>query len=188
MFRRMDLALAALVFVATGLSARADDFTVDAVHSGVSFRALHMGMSWIPGRFNDISGNFSVDAKNPATARFELIAKVDSVDTNNKKRDEHLKAPDFFDAKQFPTITFKSKSAKAVDGGLEVTGELTMHGVIKPLTITLKGGKTVEMRGATSIGYTADFTIKRSDFGMDKHLEALGDEVQVQFGFEGKKK
>ena len=183
------LAIVALAFIAGGLNARADDYTVDAAHSAATFRASHVGLTWIPGRFKDVSGTMTVDAKNAAANRFELTTKVDGIDTNNAKRDEHLKSPDFFNAKQHPTITFKSKSAKQVDGGLEVSGDLSLHGVTKPVTIVFKGGKSTEFpKGVQRIGYTADFTIKRSDFGMDKMLEAVGDEVQVQFAVEGTKK
>jgi polyisoprenoid-binding protein YceI len=186
--RFSSLALAAL-FVIAGRSAFADDYAVDPVHSGASFQASHVGLAWLPGRFKDVGGTFSVDGKNPSATRFELSAKVDSIDTNNAKRDEHMKSPDFFNAKQFPTITFKSTSVKAANGGFDVTGDLTLHGVTKPVTFALKGGKTAEFpKGVQRTGYSGDFTIKRSDFGMDKMLEMLGDEVQVHFGFEGTKK
>lgn len=110
---------------------------------------------------------------------------MESIDTNQKKRDAHLKSPDFFDAKQFPLITFESKSVKGVDGGLEVTGDLAMHGVTKSITIPLKGGKTVNF-GGRRIGYTADFTVKRADFeiGNPKFGNMLGADVYVSIGLE----
>jgi polyisoprenoid-binding protein YceI len=180
--------LAALAFAPSG-TARADEYAVDAVHSAAAFRVSHLGLSWTHGRFKDLSGTFAVDARGPEATRFELAARVESVDTDNAKRDEHLKSPDFFNAKQYPTITFKSTRVKPIEGGYEVAGELTLHGVTKPLTITLKGGRTAEFpRGVQRTGYVGEFTIKRSDYGMDKMLEAVGDEIHVQISFEGTKK
>jgi polyisoprenoid-binding protein YceI len=183
------LVLAALVSAATGGSIRADEYAVDAAHSAAVFRVSHLGLSWTYGRFKDLSGGFTVAAENPAAARFELSARVESIDTDNAKRDEHLKSPDFFNARQYPAITFKSTRVKPVEGGYEVAGELTMHGVTKPLTVVLKGGRTAEFpRGVQRTGYVGEFTIKRSDYGMDKMLEAIGDEIVVQLSFEGTKK
>jgi polyisoprenoid-binding protein YceI len=187
--RSPRLVLAALVVAALGGSARADEYAVDSAHAAAVFRVSHIGLSWTYGRFKDLSGTFAVDARNPAATRFELSARVDSLDTDNAKRDQHLASPDFFNAKQFPTISFKSTSAKPVEGGYEVAGMLTLHGVSKPLTLVLKGGRTAEFpRGVQRTGYSGEFTIKRSDFGMDKMLEAVGDDIQVQLSFEGTKK
>jgi polyisoprenoid-binding protein YceI len=120
-----------------------------------------------------------------------MTIKVDSVDTNNKQRDTHLRGPDFFNAKQFASITFKSTSVKATDGGYEVKGDLTMHGVTKPVTLSLKGGKTAEFpRGVKRTGYSGEVTIKRSEFEVGKpdFAAALGDEVHVSIDFEGMRK
>jgi polyisoprenoid-binding protein YceI len=187
--RISSLVLTALALVAPVGSARADDYAVDPVHSAAVFRISHIGLSYVYGRFKAISGGFGVDAQNPAATHFELSAQVESVDTDNGKRDEHLKGPDFFNTKQFPAISFKSTAVKPVEGSFEVAGDLTLHGVTKPVTFVLKGGRTAEFpRGVQRTGYTGEFTIKRSDFGMDKMLQAIGDEVQVQLSFEGTKK
>jgi polyisoprenoid-binding protein YceI len=184
---RLVLTMLALAVLAG--AARADEYALDAAHSAAVFRVSHIGLSWTYGRFDTLSGGFSVDPQNPTSAAFELSAKVDSVDTGNAQRDQHLKSPDFFDAKQFPTVTFKSTSAKAVDGGYEVAGTLTLHGATKPLTITLKGGRTVEFpRGVSRTGFSGEFTVKRTDFGMDKMVGPAGDDINVQFSFEGTKK
>src|SRR5262249_12255578 len=82
-------------------SRAADEYSVDPVHSSVSFKASHLGLSWVHGRFNDVSGSFSIDSDNPTKCSFTLTIKTESVDTNNKQRDGHLRAPDFFNAKQF---------------------------------------------------------------------------------------
>lgn len=174
------------VVVSTAQPAAADNFTVDAVHSSVTFKAEHFGISWVHGRFNSFSGNFSYDKAAPAKSSFELTIKADSIDTGNTARDNHLKNPDFFDTKQYATISFKSTSVKPAKDGLEVKGDFTMHGQTKPITFVLKGGKEVEFQGMKRIGFFTDLTIKRSDFGMvDKMPGALGDEIPVSVSFEG---
>jgi polyisoprenoid-binding protein YceI len=185
--RRTFLAAAALALVTVAAPARADDYTIDDAHSSVGFKIQHLGISWIQGRFDDISGTFSLD-KDPAKSSFALTLKTDSIDTNNKNRDTHLKSPDFFNAKQYATISFKSTSVKAVDGGYEVKGDLTMHGETKPISFTLKGGKEVDFMGKKRTGFSTELTLKRFDFGMDKFKEALSDDVQVAVSFEGVKK
>jgi len=102
------------------------------------------------------------------------------------KRDEHLRAPDYFNVKQFPTMSFQSTKVKAVDGGYEVTGDLTLHGVTKPISLKLKGGdKVVEFpKGTKRIGLVSTFSIVRSDFGVSAELGALGDEIPISIGIE----
>ncbi len=180
------------MIVALGLTvaavSRADDYALDAVHSGVTFKIAHAGVSWTYGRFNDVSGAFRLEPADPAKAIFVLNLKTDSIDTNNKQRDDHLKAPDFFNAKQFPLITFKSTGVKVIEGGFDVTGDLQMHGVTKSIAFPLKGGKAAEFpKGVQRTGFTTDLTLKRSDFGMDKMVGPIGDDVVVSISFEGVK-
>jgi polyisoprenoid-binding protein YceI len=183
-----SLAISTLLTVVVGAGARADDYTVDPAHSAAVFRVSHLGLSWTYGRFKDVSGSFAVDPQNPSGTLFYLTAQVGSIDTDNAKRNEHLKSPDFFDAAQYPTVTFKSTSARPVEGGYEVAGDLTLHGVTKPLTIILKGGRSAEFpKGVQRTGYVTEFTIKRSDFGMDKMVGAVGDKITVELSFEGTK-
>lgn len=172
----------------TGLFA-ADDYTFDLVHSSVSFKARHLDISWIHGRFNDVSGNFSLDRQDPTKSKFQLSIKADSVDTGNKARDEHLRQPDYFDTKQFPTIDFKSTSVKAVTGGYEVTGDFTMHGKTKQITLVLMGGKEIEFKGTKRTGFSTDLKVKRSDYGFDKNaIGPIGDEALIIIDFEGTRK
>jgi polyisoprenoid-binding protein YceI len=136
------------------------------------------------------SGTITIDKDNPAKSSFALSIPVESIDTNNVKRDEHLRAPDYFNVKQFPTLSFQSTKVKAVDGGFEVTGDLTMHGVTKPVSLTLKGGdKVVEFpKGTQRVGLVSEFSIKRSEFGVDTEPKALGDEITIIAGIEAAKK
>ena len=187
MIRRLGLAV---LFAAAASTARAADaYAVDPVHSSISFKIAHVGISYVHGRFDDVSGLFTIDKDDPSKSSFALSIKVETVDTNNPKRDEHLRSPDFFNAKQFPAMTFQSTGVQAVAGGYEVTGDLTLHGVKKPVTFTLKGGdKTVEFpKGMQRIGFTTTLTIKRSDFDMKAMLDALGDEIPIDIGVEAVK-
>jgi polyisoprenoid-binding protein YceI len=187
--RFFHMALAALLVVGSGRTATADDYVIDAVHSGVTFQISHMGLSWIHGRFNDFGGKFTIDSSDPAKSSFSLDIKPDSIDTNNSKRDDHLKAPDFFNVKQFPALKFNSTAVKPIEGGFEVTGDLTMHGETKPVTFSLKGGRSAEYpKGVQRTGYSTQLVIKRSDFGVGKPTPGLGDDVYVAISFEGTKK
>jgi polyisoprenoid-binding protein YceI len=187
-FQRISVAAVLAMF---GSAARAaDTFTVDPMHSSISFMIPHQEISYIHGRFNQFSGEFVIDRADPSKSSFMLSIKVESVDTNNAKRDEHLRAPDYFNAKQFPDMVFQSKSVKPIDGGYEVAGELTLHGVTKDLTLVLKGGdKVVEFpKGTQRIGVVTTPVIKRSDFGMKAELpKSLGDEVTINIGIEAAK-
>ncbi|MGE3780400.1 MAG: YceI family protein, partial [Pirellulaceae bacterium] len=155
----------ALVFwgTAAGWARAADVYEYDPVHSSVSFKARHLDISWIHGRFNGVEGKFSIDRQDPTRSTFQLSIKVDSVDTANAARDEHLRQADYFDAKKFPTIDFKSTSVKPVEGGFDVTGDFTMHGVTKRITFRLMGGEEIESRGVKRVGFSTEVKLNRSD-------------------------
>lgn len=185
-------AIAAFGFVISAAArpaVAADDYAFDMVHSSVSFKARHLDISWIHGRFNDVEGKFSLDRAHPEKSKFELSIKVDSIDTANKARDEHLRQPDYFDSKQFPTIDFKSTNVKAIPGGYEVTGDFTMHGKTKKIAITLKGGQEKEWMGSKRVGFATELTLKRSDFDFDKkNIGLIGDEAIILIDCEGVRK
>ena len=188
---RMLLRLALAIGILNGLGSTvtADDYTIDPAHSSISFKISHAGISNVHGRFNAFSGKFALDSSDPTKSSFTLNIKPESIDTNNAVRDNHLRSPDFFNVKQFPTISFKSSSVKAVEGGYEVTGDLSLHGSTGPVTLTLKGGGMAEMpKGVQRTGYVTDFIIKRSEFGVGKPGPGLGEEVFVSVGLEGTKK
>jgi polyisoprenoid-binding protein YceI len=167
----------------------ADDYVIDAMHAGVGFKISHLGLSWVQGRFDRFAGGFTLDPEDPNRCSFALTINADSVDTNNQKRDDHLRSPDFFNAKQFPTITFKSTSVKAIPDGYQIAGDLTLHGVTKPITLSVLGGRKAEFpKGIQRTGFSAEVTLKRSEFGMDKLSPAVGDDVYIAVSFEGTKK
>jgi len=181
----------AFVFLVTALLAAAplraaDSYKVDPVHSTVIFRVNHMGTSWVYGRFDEVSGTFTVDEKSP---EFDISVNADSVDTNNKQRDTHLKSADFFSVKEFPTITFKSTSVTSTgEKKFDVTGDLTLHGVTKSITVPIDfvGAAESKQMGSRA-GYEALFSVKRSDYGMDKMVGPVGDEIHLTVSFEGVK-
>jgi polyisoprenoid-binding protein YceI len=178
------------IFAFLGLAsiATADDYAIDMAHTSVSFKIEHMGLSYVHGRFNSFSGSFRLDSSDAANNFFKLDIKSQSVDTNNSGRDAHLKSPEYFNARQYASVSFKSTSVKPVDGGYEVSGDLTLRGETKPVSFTLKGGKTAQFQGGSHIGFSTDFVIKRSDFAVGKPSPALGDDVMVSIGLEGLKK
>lgn len=186
-------AAGSLVSVASPAAARVADapagaFKTDAVHSAVIFRIGHMGVSSFWGRFNEPSGHYLIDTADPAKSTIDIAIDASKVDTANKKRDDHLRSPDFFNAGEFPTISFKSKSVtKSGDKNFKVDGELTMLGVTKPVTASLNYVGEAQTPQGYKSGFEAEFTIKRSEFGMTKYLEgdAIGDEVKLIVSIEG---
>ena len=181
--------IAAFSLLFTSQLSRADAYKLDPVHSTAIFRIKHAGVSYFYGRINGPEGTVNIDESEPSKTTFEVQLKVANVDTGNPARDKHLKSPDFFSADEFPTISFKSTSVKAsADNKLEVTGDLTMHGQTKPITITMEHVGTADVpRMGKRTGYDATITVKRSDFGMTKYLEMLGDEVTIRMGVEAGK-
>ena len=170
----------------------ASDFKIDGVHSSVIFKINHLGTSNFYGRINMAEGEFTFDPASPDSASINVTLKTDNIDSGNAQRDGHLKSPDFFDAKQFPTITFKSTGVKKVGDGYQLTGDLTLHGQTKPITAKFVhiGEKDAGAKFGYRSGFEATFTIKRSDFGMKFMAEngMLGDEVAVTASLEGVRK
>lgn len=180
---------AVLSFAAIGAQA-ADTYTIDAVTSSAIFRVKHFNVAYFYGTFNEIGGSLTWDQAAPANSKVDITIQAASVDSRNEKRDAHLANPDFFDAKQYPVLKFSGTSFKALDAErYEVAGEFTMHGVTKPLTITVtKTGEGKDPKGDHRIGFETTFVVKRSEFGMDKMLANIGDEVTVIFSTEGIRK
>src|SRR3954467_13286232 len=133
------LAIASMVILLTaGLVRAADKYEVDPVHSSIVFKVVHMETGEFWGRFNKVSGSFEYDEADPGKSKMTFSVPMDSLDTNHPKRDADLKGPDFFSAKEFKEITFNSTEIKkSGDKKLEVTGQLTMHGQSKPITVTI---------------------------------------------------
>jgi polyisoprenoid-binding protein YceI len=185
----MTLVTGTVVCTGGTSASAADEYDYDLVHSSVSFKARHLGISWIHGRFNQVAGKFSLDRENPSKSTFSLTIKTDSIDTANKARDEHLRQPDYFDTKQFPTIEFTSTSTKAIKGGYLVTGDFMMHGTTKKITLVLMGGKEHDFKKVKRVAFSTELSLKRSDYGFDKNaIGPIGDKALIMIDCEGVRK
>ncbi|MBI1304430.1 MAG: polyisoprenoid-binding protein [Phycisphaera sp.] len=171
-------------------AAEAATYGIDNVHSHAMFRVHHLGAGQFWGRFNDISGSMSFDAAGAPTA-FDISVAVESVDTAEPRLDNHLKSPDFFNAKEFPALTFKStKVSRNADGNFVAVGDFSMHGVTREISAAIEVTGLADMGMGARAGVEAIFTVKRSDFGMKYGLDkgTLGDSVRVTVALEGVKK
>ena len=178
------LALLIIGFIGnTPVVEAAATYEIDTSHSMIIFRAKHKGISYNYGRFNEFGGSLTIDETDISKSTVQFEVKAASIDTANKKRDQHLRSPDFFSAKQFPVITFKSTEVKMKEGTedtLVVTGDLELLGVKKSITVDVAiTGKGKGERGESMIGFETIFTIQRSEFGMTYGVGAVSDDVRL---------
>lgn len=194
-FSRMRILVLALIGIgfagSTQLVDAADTYEIDTAHSMVIFRAKHNGITYNYGRFNAFTGEITMGADvSKNTVEFEV--KTASVDTGNEKRDQHLRSPDFFSAKQFPVITFKSTKVGMKEGTedvLEVTGDLELLGVKKSITVDVEiTGRGKGRHGEALIGFQSVFTINRSEFGMTYGAGSVSDDIQLTVSIEAQQK
>ncbi|HPF69089.1 MAG TPA: YceI family protein [Candidatus Krumholzibacteria bacterium] len=178
------LAISATVLAA--LPAAAADWQLDQAHSSVGFSIRHMTVSKVKGSFNAFEGTVTGDPAVPTSLAVEVVIQVASIDTGNRDRDDHLLNPDFFDAATYPTITFRSTGVTMDGSEGKLKGELTMHGVTKPVELDLEyAGVMDDPWGYRRAGFSASGTIDRQDFGLtyNKALETgglvLGNDVAV---------
>ena len=186
------LILALLILGFTGnihLADAADTYEIDTAHSMILFRAKHNGITYNYGRFNEFTGEITMDEDGSKSA-VEFEVKTASVDTANEKRDQHLRSSDFFSAKQFPVITFKSTKVGMKEGEedmLEVTGDLELLGVKKSMTVDVEiTGRGTGRGGESLIGFESIFTIKRSEFGMTYGAGSVSDDIRLTVSIEAK--
>ncbi|MHA4807113.1 YceI family protein [Flavitalea flava] len=175
------LSAAFLLLATAGFS---QGWTADKNHSQLNFSIGHMGISEIAGSFTSFDAKITSSKDDLSDAVVELTADVNSINTQNEKRNEHLKSPDFFDAAKYGTLTFKSTSFKKLSGkNYQVTGDLTLHGVTKPVVLNAVFNGTVvnPMSKKTVGGFKVTGTIKRTDFGIATGFPAtmLSDEVAL---------
>jgi polyisoprenoid-binding protein YceI len=183
-----------LVLGAGVMCAQTTQWKIDGMHSEADFAIKHMSISTVHGTFRGISGTITYDPADVAKSGVEATIDVTSVDTGVAPRDKHLKSPDFFDTDKFPTMTFKSTSVHKAGDHYDVTGDLTLHGVTKPVVLKLEDpGKAETGMDGKSVhrGFTATTTINRKDFGLTwngtlKSGDAvLGDDVKIELDIEG---
>jgi polyisoprenoid-binding protein YceI len=161
-------------------------YKVDGVHSAVLYKIKHMSASWSIGRFDKVTGNFSMNSASPEKSAVTVEVAADSIDSGNAQRDGDLKGPTFLDVIQFPSVTFASRTVKkSGDAKYTIEGDLTLHGVKKPLTVDFEQVGFSDTKMGVRAGFFGTFTVKRSDFGMKVAPEAIGDEVQMTISIEG---
>ena len=188
------LAVLAAALVAASPALAADTYQFDKSHTTVGFQVRHI-VTNVGGKFQDFSGTIKVDRVKPENSSVEFTIQAASISTNEPKRDEHLKSPDFFDVANQPTITFKSTSVKPTGKDTyEVTGNLTMRGVTKPITLPITFlGEGKDPWGNEKMGFELATTLNRKDYGINwnKTLDQggflVGDEVKVQISVEANK-
>jgi polyisoprenoid-binding protein YceI len=187
--------LAATLFLAMPLLA-ADTYNIDKVHSAAEFKIRHM-VSQVGGKFDDFGGTVNFDKANPAASSVEFTIQTASIDTGTPDRDKHLRSADFFDVEKYPTLTFKS--TKITPGSSKdtynVTGNLTMHGVTKTVTLPVTFlGFVKDPWGNERAGFELETTLNRKDYGIvwNQALDAggylLGEDVKIAVNLEAVKK
>ncbi len=189
--------IASLALLSLVSATFAESYNLNPVETHALFRIFRANTSYLFGRFDQVSGTLSFDASNPEASSIEFMALTESVSTgiddpNNDfdaaRRDGHLRSPDFFDSAQFPTLSFVSKSVAKTDdpNKLAVTGDLSIHGVTKEVTVTVeKTGESQDQQGNNLIGFYSEFNIKRSDYGMTNLTQVAADDVVIMISLLG---
>jgi len=193
MNRFITLFLGVFLAIAAILPASAaDTYAVDTQgrHYYAGFQISHLGFSIMHGRFDELDGSIQYDAANPSASKVSVVIQAASFNSNNPKRDGHLKSPDFFNVGEFPEITFVStKVEPGANGTAKITGDLTMVGVTKSITLDarlIQVGANPFTKAATA-AWSARGTIKRSDFDIKYGLPAIGDDVTLLLDIEALK-
>lgn len=185
--KRFNLAILLLWFFATPLLA--SDYKIDnkGMHASVQFKISHLGYSWLWGRFNDFKGTFSYDKDSPESTKIEVSINTKSVDTNHGGRDKHLRGKDFLNVSEFPEAKFVSTSfVPNANGTGTLSGEVTLHGVTKPLTIDVKYiGEGKDPWGGYRIGFEGTGKLILADFGITKDIGPASKELDLIFSIEG---
>ena len=188
--RLKTLLVVAVALAASASSVRAESYMIDPSHTSIIFGVSHLKYSFTYGRFNKMRGSYVLDRADPAASKFQIIIDAASLDTNDDKRDMHLRSPDFFNTNEFPVISFQSTgvSLENTDKGevYNITGNMTMHGTTRQVMMPLrKLGEGKGPYGKYRTGFYGDQRIKRSEYGMTNMIDMIGDEVAVTISFEG---
>jgi polyisoprenoid-binding protein YceI len=173
--------IAALAMTATA-AAQAGAWQIDPAHSSAQFSVRHLGVSTVRGAFMKVSGSAKYDAADPSKGSLDATIEASSVDTRVEMRDNDLRSANFLDVAKFPTITFHSKSTKAAGAGkLQITGDLTIHGVTKEVVLDVDGPTAAikDPWGNQRIGASASTKIKRQDFGVNGAPGVVGDDITI---------
>jgi len=182
------MAFACLTYTAAA-SAEAEQYIVDVkgAHASIEFRTLHLGYSWLVGRFNEFSGQFTFDDENPENNTITIDINVDSIDSNHAERDKHLRSDDYLDTEKFPDAKFAStKIIPSAAGGYEVTGDFTLHGVTKSISFNAKQvGSGDDPWGGYRRGFEAETEIAFADYGYEFNLGPATKTAIIRLYLEG---
>lgn len=180
------LTLGAALFAGQAMAA---DYAIDkqGQHAFVTFKISHLGYSFIYGSFKDFDGTFSFDAKAPEASKVNVTINTASVDSNHAERDKHLRSGDFLNVAKNPTATFASTAVKSTgEGTADITGNLTLNGVTKPVVIAAKFvGEGSDPWGGYRAGFEGSTTLKLKDFDIQKDLGPASQEVELMISVEG---
>jgi polyisoprenoid-binding protein YceI len=179
--------LASALALSTAGIANAATYKIDPRHAQVHFTYLHQGYAHLSARLNQLDGSVEFDPANPGASSIQVTLPMSSLSTGVPKLDTHLLSADFFDAEKFPTASFRSTKVEVVDAKhLSVTGDLTIHGVTRPvqLAVTINRVGEHSMTKAPMAGFEATTTIKRSDFGVTYMAQGVADEVELRINIE----
>jgi polyisoprenoid-binding protein YceI len=181
-----------LTLVTAAASAQISKWQIDPAHSEADFTVKHMGISNVHGRIGNINGALTLDEKDITRSNVSATIDVTSLDTGVAQRDQHIKSPDFFDVAKFPQMTFVSKSLSNVNGQLQLNGDMTIHGVTRPVTLALEGPSKEQLDpyGKIRRAFSATTVIHRQDYGLTwaGNLKSgdsvVGDDVKVELDIE----
>ena len=188
MFKKTLLAMTGASLLLGSLTASAADYKIDkeGQHAFIQFRIQHLGYSWLYGTFKDFDGRFTFDEKDPAADKVDVTINTSSIDTNHAERDKHLRSADFLNTSKNPQATFKSTDVKKEGDELKITGDLTLNGVTKPVTLEAKMlGEGKDPWGGYRAGFEAEGEIALKDFNITKDLGPASQKVQLMISVEG---
>lgn len=188
MLKKTFAALALGTALLSAGQAMAADYKIDkeGQHAFIEFRIKHLGYSWLYGRFDDFDGAFTFDEKNPAADKVKVTINTNSVNSNHAERDKHLRSADFLNVAKNPTATFESTGVKAEGKNAEITGNLTLNGVTKPVTIKAElVGQGDDPWGGYRAGFIGTTTLKLKDFNIQRDLGPASQEVELTLSVEG---
>lgn len=188
-FLKTSVALGSLVLASSPLYAA--DYVIDTkgAHASIEFRISHLGIGFVTGRFNKFEGQFSYDAEQPNDSTITVDIDTSSIDSNHAERDKHIRSGDFLDVKTYPTAKFVSTQySDNGDGSATLTGDLTLHGVTKPVVIDVsKIGEGNDPWGGFRVGFEGSTEIKMKDFGIDYNLGPAAETMYLDLTLEGVK-
>jgi polyisoprenoid-binding protein YceI len=184
--KRWFMALGLAAALAVPAVAATTTWKIDPNHANAQFTVRHLGISNVQGEFTKVNGTVVIDDDDISKSSVDATIPVDSINTRVTMRDNDLKSEHFFNAAQFPTMTFKStKITKAADGSMKMTGDLTIRGVTKPVTFDVTGlSASIKAMGGTRRGVAASTHINRQDFGVSADPGMVGDDIAIQLDLE----